>query len=67
MKFEHIGEKMVIFKAFFAKPISYGYFFFCHRRKQNYHIRHSNRAFNAREIETSVEPVSIAKGCRFTN
>ena len=59
-------EKMVILKFFFVKPISYGYYFFCHRQKQNYCIRHSDRAFNARQREISVKPVSIAKGCRFT-
>ena len=51
---------------FFAKSISEGYCFFCHRRKQNYYIRHSDRAFNAPQIEISVEPVSTAKGNRFT-
>ena len=39
---------------------------FCPLRKQNYRICHSDRAFNARQIEISVEPVSVARGCRFT-
>ena len=58
---------MVIFKEFFiAESISDEYCFFCHWQKHNYYIRHSNRAFNARQIEISVEPVSIAKSCCFT-
>ena len=66
MKFEHLGEKMVVFKLFFAKSISEEYCSFCYRRKQNYRTRHSNQAFNARQIEISVGPVSLAKGCHFT-
>ena len=59
---------MVIFKFFFflVKSVSGKYCFFCHWRKQNYCKRHSDRAFNARQIEISVEPGSIAKGCHFT-
>ena len=56
---------MVISKAFFVKYLSDDYCFFCHRRKQKYRIRHSDRAFNTRQIEISTVPVSIAKGCRF--
>ena len=66
-KFEHLEEKMAICKGFFfGKSISEGYCFFCYRRKQNYYMRHSDRAFNAPQIEISVEPVSTAKGNRFT-
>ena len=57
---------MVIFKYFFAKSISDEYCFFCYRRKQNYHIRYSDRTFDTCQIEISVELVSIAKGFRFT-
>ena len=61
---------MVFFNFFFfflvAKSISEEYCSFCYQRKQNYRTRHSNQAFNARQIEISVEPVSLAKGCRFT-
>ena len=40
--------------------------FFCHRRKQNYRIRHSDRTKNTRQREISIEPVSIPEGCHFT-
>ena len=64
-KIEPLGEKMVIFKFFFfAKSTSDKYCFLCHLQKQNYPIHHSNQAFNAHQIEISVKPVSIAKGCR---
>ena len=51
---------------FFAKSVSDRYFFFYHRRKQNYHIRHSDQAFNTCQREISIEPVSIAEGCHST-
>ena len=59
---------MVFFKFFFffKKSVSDEYCFFCHWWKQNYRIRHSDQAFNARQVKISVEPVSIAKGCDFT-
>ena len=59
--------KMIFFKAyfFFAKSLGDEYCF-CHWWKQNYCIRHSYQAFNARQIKIFVEPDSIAKGCRFT-
>ena len=42
------------------------YCFFCNWWKQNYCIHYSDQAFNARQVEISVELVSMAKDCRFT-
>ena len=60
---------MVIVKGFFfvAKSISDEYYFFCHRWKQNHRIRHSDRAFNAHQIEIFVATVSIAKTATLLN
>ena len=63
---EHLGEKMVILRGFFKKSLSGTYCFFWPWRQQNYRICHSDRVFNARQIEISLEHVSIAKGCRST-
>ena len=65
MKLEHLGEKMVIFKGFFCKIFKWQILLFCPWQKQNYRICHSDQAFNACQIEISIEPVSIAKGCHF--
>ena len=58
-------KKWSFLRGFFVKSIS-DKLLFCPLRKQNYRICHSDRAFNARQIEISVEPVSVARGCRFT-
>ena len=67
MKFEHIGEKMVIFKVFFCKTYKLRILLFLPPAKTKLSHKTFQPCLNAREIETSVEPVSIAKGCRFTN
>ena len=54
------------FKGFFKKISKRHICFFCPWRQQNYHICHSDRVFNAHQIEISVEHVSMAKGCPFT-
>ena len=41
--------------------------FFATDKNQKNCIHHSDWAFNALQIEISVEPVSIAKGWRFTH
>ena len=64
-KLSHYEKKWSFLSCFFfAKSTSDKYCFLCHLQKQNYPIHHSNQAFNAHQIEISVKPVSIAKGCR---